>query len=83
MKWKRFFLDFLRSAPNHAALSFRYAPLGAHNSAYTVQASARPSPIFASATLRQTSYMQKRYATWLDTHIAYHSKGSSEKRIVI
>jgi len=31
---------------NHAALSFRYATLGAYNKGYTVRGSARPSPKF-------------------------------------
>ena len=40
------FLNSLRYAPCHAALSLHFIPFGTHNKGYTVRGSARPSPKF-------------------------------------
>jgi hypothetical protein len=52
---EKYFLNSLRYASCHAALSFRYATLGAYNKGYAVRGSAHPSPKFCSVSLRKTS----------------------------
>ncbi len=56
-KNEKYFLNSLRFAPCHAALSFRYAPLGSFNKGYTRNGSARHFSKFCSVSLRKTSYI--------------------------
>ena len=41
---EKYFLNSLRYASCHAALSLHFVSLGAYNKGYTVRGSARPSP---------------------------------------
>ena len=43
---EKYFLNSLRYASCHAALSLHFVSLGAYNKGYTVRGSARPSPKF-------------------------------------